>query len=69
MAWFGWGQEGPPGGLVPFLIAGSVLGFAFAVGLTTDVLPSAVTGVGAGAALLGFAVAALVGGLRTAPAA
>jgi hypothetical protein len=56
---------------VPFLIVGSVLGFAvaFAVGLTTDVLPSAVTGTGSGAALLGFAVAVLAGGLRIAPAA
>jgi hypothetical protein len=162
MAWFGWGQEGPPGWLVPVLIVGSVLSLAVAitgavvgfrspastgvlrdraafrrygiivgiefgiagigaavlgvtgqaayipvwicavvgvhffalapvlrdqtliplgivlcavaavalvVGLTTTVLPSAITGIGAGAALLGFGAAALLGGLRTAPAA
>lgn len=160
MAWFGWGQEGPPAALVPVLITGSILGFAtaaagavvgfrsprdtavlrdraaykrygiivgiefglagagaailgatgraeyipvwicavvgvhffalapvlrdrslnplgvllcivavaaLAAGLATDVRPSAVTGIGAGGSLLGFAIAALVRGLRTAP--
>lgn len=159
MAWFGWGQEGPPAWLVPFLVAGSFVGFAVAVagavtgfrspketaalrdraklrrygiivgvefgiagigaailgatgqpayipawvcavvgvhffvlapvlgdrnllplgailcvvavaalvvGLATDVLPSAVTGIGAGAALAGFGGAALVKAFRTA---
>ena len=31
MAWFGWGQEGPPAWLVPVLAVGSVVGFAVAV--------------------------------------
>jgi hypothetical protein len=162
MAWFGWGQEGPPAWLVPILVTGSLVGFAVAVtgaivgfrspketavlrdraafrrygivvgvefglagigagilggtgqaayipvwicavvgvhffalapvlgdrnliplgailcivalaaliaGLATEVLPSAVTGVGAGAALAGFGIAALVRAFRTAPAA
>jgi hypothetical protein len=162
MAWFGWGQEGPPGRLVPVLVTGSIVAFAVAlagavvgfrspketavlrdraafrrygiivgiefglagvgagilgatgaaayipvwicavvgvhffalapvlrdrnlvplgvvlcvvavaaliVGLATDVLPSAVTGIGAGTALAGFGVAALVRAWRTAPAA
>lgn len=162
MAWFGWGQEGPPGWLVPLLVTGSIVGFAVAVtgaivgfrspqqtavlrdraayrrygiivgiefglagigaailgatgqaayvpvwicavvgvhffalapvlrdrtlhplgvllcvvavaalivGPATDVLPSAVTGIGAGAALAGFGIAALIRAWRTAPAA